>query len=52
MAQPDEHEVFGIGRDLAARARLPMPRLYVKPGEQPNAFATGRNPVRAAAKGS
>jgi heat shock protein HtpX len=34
--------------DLAQRAGLPAPRLYLIPSEQPNAFATGRNPAHAA----
>jgi len=34
--------------DLAARAGVPVPRLYLIPSEQPNAFATGRNPEHAA----
>ena len=34
--------------DLARRAGLPVPRLYVIPSEQPNAFATGRSPRRSA----
>jgi heat shock protein HtpX len=34
--------------DLAQRARLPMPRLYLIPSEQPNAFATGRSPRHSA----
>jgi heat shock protein HtpX len=35
-------------QDLAARAGVPTPRLYLIPSEQPNAFATGRNPGHAA----
>ena len=37
-----------IVQDLARRAELPVPRLYTIPSEQPNAFATGRNPEHAA----
>jgi heat shock protein HtpX len=32
--------------ELARRAQIPKPRVCVMPGEQPNAFATGRNPQR------
>lgn len=41
-------EYFGIVRDLAARAGLPMPKVYLINNPQPNAFATGRNPQNAA----
>jgi heat shock protein HtpX len=37
-----------IVEGLAARAEVPVPRLYLIPSEQPNAFATGRNPAHAA----
>jgi heat shock protein HtpX len=40
--------VIRIVQDLAQRAGLPMPRVYMIPSEQPNAFATGRNPEHAA----
>ncbi|HEY7302326.1 MAG TPA: zinc metalloprotease HtpX [Xanthobacteraceae bacterium] len=41
-------EVVGLVRDLAQRAGLPMPRVYLMDNPQPNAFATGRNPEHAA----
>jgi heat shock protein HtpX len=41
-------EVHATVRQLAARAGIPMPRLFVMPGDQPNAFAAGRDPHHAA----
>jgi len=51
-AQPvSETEAPGLYQDvreLTVRAGLPMPRLYLIPADQPNAFATGRNPSHSA----
>ncbi|MDA5192404.1 zinc metalloprotease HtpX [Govanella unica] len=41
-------EFHALVRDLAARAGLPMPKVYIMDNDQPNAFATGRNPEHAA----
>jgi heat shock protein HtpX len=44
----DDPELYGLVQDLAQRANIPMPRVYILPQETPNAFATGRNPEHAA----
>jgi len=41
-------EYYGIVQSLAERANLPMPKVYLIENDQPNAFATGRNPENAA----
>ncbi|MDC7713417.1 zinc metalloprotease HtpX [Vogesella sp. LYT5W] len=41
-------ELYNMVAELAQRAQMPMPRVYVIHEEQPNAFATGRNPEHAA----
>ncbi len=41
-------ELEAIVHELAQRAQVPVPRLFTIPSEQPNAFATGRNPAHAA----
>ncbi|MGB1027734.1 MAG: zinc metalloprotease HtpX [Rhodospirillaceae bacterium] len=41
-------ELYGTVQQLARRAQMPMPKVYVIDSQQPNAFATGRNPDNAA----
>lgn len=44
----DSPDIFNIVRELSHRAGLPVPKIYRIPSDQPNAFATGRNPEHAA----
>src|SRR3954465_3970137 len=43
VSQEEDPRLYQMVQDLTTRAGLPMPKLYVIPQEQPNAFATGRN---------
>lgn len=38
-------ELYDDTKELAAKMKIPMPKLYISPDPQPNAFATGRNPA-------
>src|SRR6478735_5978506 len=47
VSEAEAPQLYAIVRDLAQRAGEPMPRIYLSPADQPNAFATGRNPRHA-----
>lgn len=48
VTESEQPEFHSMMRELAERANLPMPKVYVIPQDAPNAFATGRNPEHAA----
>ena len=48
IERDDAPGFHGIIEQLARKAELPMPKVYIMENDQPNAFATGRNPENAA----
>ncbi len=48
VTEAEAPRLYSLVARVSQEAQLPMPRVYVIPGETPNAFATGRNPDHAA----
>jgi heat shock protein HtpX len=48
VGEVEHPELYRLVRELSKDARLPVPRLYLSPADQPNAFAVGRGPRSAA----
>ena len=48
ISQNEAPELYSTVNNLAARADIPMPKIYIMENPTPNAFATGRNPEHAA----
>ena len=48
VTEAEAPQLYAIVRDLTSRTGMPMPKIYISPAAQPNAFATGRNPNHAA----
>lgn len=48
VTEQDAPMLYSVTRELASRAQIPMPKVYVIPSPALNAFATGRNPKHAA----
>ncbi len=48
VTEEEQPKMYQMIREMTTRAQLPMPKLYVIPQAQPNAFATGRNPKHSA----
>ncbi|MEA1984921.1 MAG: zinc metalloprotease HtpX [Euryarchaeota archaeon] len=48
VSETEQPKLYGIVRNLAMKADLPMPKVYIVQTSMPNAFATGRDPAHAA----